>query len=592
MISCRARPLTLLGVILALPAFAVLVTPQNARAATTPAAFGDCGKAAADRAWKGSDMPQRIKEQLDFSPFNDADFRPEQAFVLQEWTCRDFNGDGIRDLFVALECCTVSSPDPWAIIEVRAGQAQPTATFVQARKGYLSLIAREGYVEERQKTLRGNEPNCCPRGPTRVRFVRWTGQAFEYTSKRPPKPKPPQGPPDGYGGVPTPSGEPGCQARVAAGPVELTASCFRRRRDGSFAAEGRVRLNGIDLVPAGSTGQIVFDPKALELRASGTVRAQVGSVVLYEGSMKRDLGASFSLRVPGGSSVKGFPVNGEARITLRSSAAEIAANVGIPALGGVSGAVSLNASTAEGLRLDALSLKVPQARVGAVPLKDASLSYSRLAEGDLWAGGATIELPGPKIASLTGSAGFLDGRFVQAFGELTGPGVAVFPGIFVTKVRAGLTLEPEFAFKGGMALSAGPKVLGATAASVDGNFEFVSGAPSLFRLSGDISLVKVKLSSGSLEYRTNGQINMAGNLDLALGGVGFQGDLAGFVDGLRAFNAEGSGNVGFKGKGLGGQGLVSSTGAAACGKLPFGVAVGFGKLFQPCLLYTSDAADE
>jgi hypothetical protein len=69
---------------------------------------------------------------------------------------------------------------------------------------------------------------------------------------------------------------------------------------------------------------------------------------------------------------------------------------------------------------------------------------------------------------------------------------------------------------------------------------------------------------------------MRGNLDLTLGGVGFQGDLAGFVDGLRAFSAEGSGTVGFKGKGLGGEGLVSSVGAAACGKGLFGLSAGFG----------------
>lgn len=567
----------------------LLSSAPAARAASTPAAFGGCGKAAADRAWKSSDMPERIKEQLSYSPFNDSDFRAEDAFVLQKWTCRDFNEDGIRDLFVSLACCTVSSPAPWAIIEVRAGQTKPTATFVQARKSYLTLTPQEGYIEERRKTFRGNEPNCCPQGPTQVRFVRWTGMAFEYTSKRPAKPKAPDGPPDGYGGAPTPSNEPGCQARVGAGPVELAASCFRRRQDGSFAAEGRVRLNGIDVVPATSTGEIVFDPKALELRGSTTVRVQVGSVVLYEGSFERKLGAAFTLRVPGGSSLKGFPVNGEARITLRSSAAEIDANVGISALGGVSGAATLQASTAEGLRLDALSLKVPQARVGAVPLKDASLSYMRSAEGDLWAGGATIELPGPRIASLTGAASFLDGSFANAFGELTGPGVAVFPGIFITKVRAGLVLKPQFAFRGGMALSAGPKVLGATAASVDGNFEFMSGTPSVFRLTGDISLVKVKLAGGRLEYRTNGQINMAGNLNLALGGVGYQGDLSGFVDGLRAFNVEGSGVVGFKGKGFGGRGLVSSTGVAACTK--GAVSLGFGASWKsfpkPKVLFSS-----
>ncbi len=428
---------------------------------------------------------------------------------------------------------------------------------------------------ERQKTVLPTDPNCCPSGPVKTRFVRWTGASFEYAGRRPPDEDVPDPPPDGAPGPPPPSGEPGCEAAVQAGPLELRASCFRRQEDGTYKATGQVRINGIDLVPAKGDAEVVFDPESLELRASGTVQLQVGPVVLYEGSFNRNLGVSFTLRVPKGSSLKGFPVTGEAKVTLRGNGAEIAANVSIEALGGVSGGATLTATTTEGLRLDALNLKVGQARVGPIPMRDVSLGYTRTPEGDRWEGGATIELPGPKLASLSGFAAFVNGGFVEGRGELTGS-FPVFPGILITRVSAGLVLEPEFGFSGGMALSAGPRVLGVTAASVDGTFTYQDGSPALFRLNGDITLVKVKLAGGELAYRTNGQVTMRGNLDLTLGGVGFQGDLAGFVDGLRAFSAEGSGTVGFKGTGLGGEGVVSSVGAAACGKGPFGLRAGFG----------------
>ena len=124
----------------------------------------------------------------------------------------------------------------------------------------------------------------------------------------------------------------------------------------------------------------------------------------------------------------------------------------------------------------------------------------------------------------------------RAEGALTG-NVVVFPGIALTKVQAGLVLEPQFGFSGGMALSAGPRILGVTAATVDGSFTYQSGTPALFRLNGDISLVKVELAGGELAYRTNGQITMRGNLDLTIGPAGFTGSLSGFVDGLRAFSA-------------------------------------------------------
>src|ERR687895_148972 len=533
----------------------VIVAAAPAHADVTPAAFGNCGKRAARAAIVSTDVPARVKAALPEGYVPDPGTRLARFYFRPYFVeCSDLNGDNRRELVAQFGGSTVSSPTPWTILEVPWGRSEPRAAFLQPEVRYLELVVRRRYVVERQKTLRPTDPNCCPSGPVKSRLVRWTGTRFEYAGRRPPDEDVPDPPPDGGPGPPPPSGEPGCEGAVQAGPLELRASCFRRQEDGTYKATGQIRINGIDLVPAKGDAEVVFDPDSLELRASGTVQLQVGPVVLYEGTFNRNLGVSFTLRVPKGSSLKGFPVTGEAKVTLRANGAEIAANVSIEALGGVTGGATLTATTNEGLRLDALNMKVGQARVGPIPIRDVSLGYARTPEGDRWEGGATLELPGPKIASLSGFAAFVNGGFVEGRGELTGS-FPVFPGILITRVSAGLVLEPEFGFSGGMALSAGPRILGVTAATVDGTFTYQDGAPALFRLNGDISLVKVKL---------------------AVGGVGFQGDLAGFVDGLRAFSAEGSGTVGFKGTGLGGEGVVSSVGAAACGKGPFGLRAGFG----------------
>ena len=562
-----------------------------AQAVVTPKAFGKCGSAAAKRAVLRTNVLQTITQELNAGSSIEYEARvPTPASPV----CRDLNGDGRRDMVVEVGVSfgTVSSPEPWVILEVPRGRTEPRVAFYQTETSYLRLRVRRRYVIERQETLLPGDLNCCPSGRPKIRFVRWTGTRFEYTSRRPQDEDVPDGPPDGYG-PPRPSGQAGCEGTVRAGPVELRASCFRRQADGTYRGTGQVRINGIDLIPSRGDAEVVFDPQSLELRASGTVQLQAGPVVLYEGSFNRNLGVSFTLRVPGGASLKGFPVTGEAKVTLRGFGAEVAANVSIEALGGVSGAVKLSATTQGGLRLDAISLKVAQARVGPIPMRDVSLGYARTAEGDRWEGGATIELPGPKIASLTGYAAFLNGRFAEGRGELTGS-VAVFPGIFLTKVRAGLVLEPQFGFSGGMALSAGPRVLGTTAASIDGTFTYQDGSPALFRLNGDISLVRVKLAGGELAYRTNGQITMSGNLNLTLGGVGFAGDLSGYVDGLRAFSAEGNGTVGFKGKGLSGEGVVSSVGAAACGNallLKAGFGVRWEEFPKPTIMAPSCGLD-
>lgn len=566
--SRQARGMALLAALAAI----ALVAPAGAQAqATTPGAFGACTKDDAERVWRNSDLPQRIEQEWGegFAPAT-------ENFGVYRQYCRDLTGDGVREMIVALGGPTVSSPTPWAIYQAGAG-GTPTIAFAEIRVSYIELSIRgDAYpdtdIRVRQAYFRGSEPNCCPQG-RRYRYVRWNGTAFVYGQRR----RPPEEQPAEHGGPPAPSGEEGCEGRVTAGPIDIRAACLRRRSDGTYEAAGRARLNGIDFVPSEAGVKILFDPRRLELSTSGDVKVQVGPVVLYQGSLKdRSLRATFPLRIPGQTQLKGFPVSGEARVTLRTDGAEIGVNVGIAALGGVSGAATLQANQENGLRLDALSLKVPRAQIRAVPITDAELTYTRTPEGqDRWMGGATVGLPGPRIASLGGSATFLDGRFAEASGELTG-NVGIGPGIFLTAVRARLVLEPEFGLGGGMSVSVGPQVAGVTAATISGDFFYQDGTPATFRISGDIALVKVRLSQGSLAYRTDGRVDFSGNVELALKGFGFNGNMAGWVDGLRAFNAQGDGTVGYKGAGIGGKGVLSTRGGAACADLGlFNVGFGF-----------------
>ena len=534
---------------------------------STPAAFGACGKDDAERVWRESDLPRQIEAEWGetFTPAT-------ERFVVYKQQCRDLTGDGVREMVVELSGSTASSPSPWAVYQATGG-GRPVLSFAEIKVSYTDVRIRgDSYpdidLRVQQKYFTGNEPNCCPQG-ARYRYVRWNGQAFVYGKRR----RPPEEQPTEHSGPPAPSGEEGCEGRVTAGPIDIRSACLRRRGD-VYEASGRARINGIDFVPAEAGVKITFDRRRLELSTSGDVKVQVGPVVLYQGSLKdKSLRAAIPLRIPGQTSLKGFPVSGEARVTLRADGAEIGVNVGLAALGGVTGAATLQANQENGLRLDALSLNVPEARVKAVPLTDVSLTYERTPEGqDRWMGGATVGLPGPRVASIGGSATFLDGRFAEANAELTGGvGVPVGPGLTITAVRARLVLEPEFGLGGGMSVSVGPQVAGITAAKIGGVFFYQDGDPASFRISGDIELVKVKLSSGSLAYRTDGRVDFSGDVELAVKGIGFKGSLIGWVDGLRAFNAAGQGNVGP----FGAEGVLSTKGGAVCWDLGF-VSTGVG----------------
>ena len=113
-----------LGVLVALGAALCCAAPAGA--VETPGAFGDCERPAARHAIQQSDLPELARQALPegFEPFfGHLDFA----------ACRDLNGDGRRDLVVVfgIKFGTVSSPVPWAILEVPRGRTVPKTVFLQ-----------------------------------------------------------------------------------------------------------------------------------------------------------------------------------------------------------------------------------------------------------------------------------------------------------------------------------------------------------------------------------------------------------------------------------------------------------------------------
>jgi hypothetical protein len=381
-------------------------------------------------------------------------------------------------------------------------------------------------------------------------------------------------------GPPKPSGGGGCKYKLSLGSIQIEASCLKI--SGNVAKiTGRIRVDGLDVSPEGNGG-MSLNLKTLELRSSGEVSVIAGPLTLYHGKFDRKL-AQLSLPIPASvgnaiNKLKGLPIKGDASIDFDDGVAKITLNASLPDLGNLTGSVTVSASNANGLQLANASMKLPEATIKGIGIKDASLAYAKIAAGDQWSGEAKIELPSPTVQAIGGGASFINGSFAEGHASVDG-NFPIAEAVFLTHLAANLQIHPNFAFGGGLGISAGPKILGVRAVGIDGAFQYTSGANpgdlADYKISGSVKIAdKLDLADGFVDYKTNGQASVGGNLNLEVGGFGFVGAMNGFAS-AGGFQVAGNGTVGYKGHGLGGEGILSSKGAAACAKFLWG-HVGFG----------------
>lgn len=366
------------------------------------------------------------------------------------------------------------------------------------------------------------------------------------------------------GGEPKPNE--GCtKPKLKIGPVEVSASCWTKSKTGVWSAEGSVRAGGVDIAAAGFSA----DPGSGKLKATGSATVSVGSVTIYKGALSWSLGTKFSFGVPSTAKIKGLPIKGSVVLQFGLSSAVIDIHVGLPSkLGGVTGDARLTASSATGLSLNGLELAVGEFSVGRkLKVKKASLAYSSAGAADQWKGAIAAELPGfPKAVAIDGELVILDGDFKSARIDVSGfnkPICCAVPAVFLQSVGLGIQVNP-LVVSGSLGLSGGPRILGGAALSMAGSAELRFGSPEEYVLSGAMKVVEVSMADGKISYRTSGDLDFGGNAQFSKLGFGINGNVEGWVDGLRAFNAEGRVSVTMPRASATGNGLISSRGVVAC----------------------------
>ncbi|CAA9484791.1 MAG: hypothetical protein AVDCRST_MAG85-883 [uncultured Solirubrobacteraceae bacterium] len=395
-----------------------------------------------------------------------------------------------------------------------------------------------------------------------------------------PPPPPAQDPrpaePDPAAPPPAPPAPTCAGSQLQIGPLTARATCFRRDGD-SFVAGGQVRIGGMDLL-AGPGGQVRLNTRSLEVSASGPVQLKVGSFVLYKRAFTWKLGGTFTFDVERGVKLRGLPLTGKAALSLDGATRtlKVALTVSLPSvLGGVTGDTSIRVAP-DGVAVADVKVTAGSARLGRFELRDLSLAYASPSRGvHHFDGAATIVLPAPASPTVAAGLGFGVGdSYFRVAGSVNGLNKPLSTGVFLQRIRFEVQVNP-IKLSGGLGLSAGPRVLGKEAVSIDGDFTYEQGPPDKYTVSGSGKLVDVEVGSGTMTYQTDGKLDISAKVKIERYGIGFSGEITGWVDGSRAFNVQGSGSAKLGPATQGAEAVVSSVGIAAC-RRGFGPDVGFG----------------
>lgn len=395
--------------------------------------------------------------------------------------------------------------------------------------------------------------------------------------------------PIGASGVQPPAKPPpGACAVVNFEVVEAIISngCFTKEGDAFVARGVAVGVNGLTLAPSSNGTRIRIDPAAKRITSDGVVVTKLGTLPIDVGKVSWQFSGKDRERITGleaedaggKNSFFGFPIKGEAFVDFLSKRSEVVLNVGLPSVfGGLRGQGVVRADNQAGVRFDGLTIRIGDARLGALQVKDLVLQY---VVGGNFSGAAQLILPpNPPGAKITGSFSFKNGKFAHAEGDYRPPlPVPIGGPIAMTHLGFGLFLDPPpTKITAQIGLVAGPTIAGKAALGIEatGFFKFPQPpTPAHLHIEGSAKLAnQFELAAASLDYFSNGLIKFAAKLDKPLFGgvVRPKIQIGGFIDfGSSRFSFDGNGTACFIKDDwcpANASATLSSKGIAACGKI-------------------------
>jgi hypothetical protein len=370
-------------------------------------------------------------------------------------------------------------------------------------------------------------------------------------------------------------------------------SCITLKGD-VYTSTGPVMLDGLKLSPITGTVGIVVDnsqsPPLIELDATN-VSVGLGPYTVYMGPIASvSLTASFDIDTNAVAKLGGLLLKGDLKLTATTTDGfEIDGDLTLPsALGG--GTVAFEAALSSTGALTGVTVSAAGFTISVagqqIGLKNFSLSYDWSA--DTWTGTATVELPTPDATPVAGgSVSIVHGQLTNFSVSADDLNVPLGPGgVFLQSIGATISVGSSPSISGSAGLTAGPTFSygGQDYAFITagGSAGYMFTSPGEFWVSGSLVLLQGShlartLASGSLEYYTNGQVSMSGNIGYNVGPVSLDAALKGWATSA-AFALTGSASLSIAGYTLGSAtAVVSNVGIAACASALGGlVEAGFG----------------
>ena len=268
----------------------------------------------------------------------------------------------------------------------------------------------------------------------------------------------------------------------------------------------------------------------------------------------------------------------------RAGAAEITAPVRVPLLPRIrqiGGVVTITTGMHGRNGLAGARLAVQPVWLARLGLKPVGLGYKAKTGHHRWRGSASISLPTEELAvsDVHGSVGFLDGRLAE-FGGTADGNIPLGEGLLLTGLGLQVRLKPNFRLAGHSDVQFGvPFGSGRYSVPLTMRTAFVFRPLYFWRLTGTIQptgRLGDFLHAVHSRMRLHGWaqlrlghafgVSVGTTLDAKLAFAEISGGMSGFVA-RRALNLEGSTHVTLAGRGIHGQGIISTKGLSACGRV-------------------------